>query len=102
MTGARTVIIGGSHAAIAVATKLRSLSGDVGITIVSAEKDFPYQRPPLSKAYLAGKSTFEHILLRPYTIHLSQQLEAFCIQCFISCGLGNIKRNVFQKLIGFP
>ncbi len=65
MTGARVVIIGASHAAIAAATKLRSLSGDANITIVSAEKDFPYQRPPLSKAYLAGKSTFENILLRP-------------------------------------
>jgi 3-phenylpropionate/trans-cinnamate dioxygenase ferredoxin reductase subunit len=61
----KTVIIGGSHAAIALAARLRQLDADADITVVSAENEYPYQRPPLSKAYMSGKSSFEQILLRP-------------------------------------
>lgn len=61
----KTVIIGGSHAALALAAELRRLSADADIAIVSADAELPYQRPPLSKAFMSGKVTFEQILLRP-------------------------------------
>jgi 3-phenylpropionate/trans-cinnamate dioxygenase ferredoxin reductase subunit len=60
----KTVIIGGSHAAIAAATELRRLSADAEITIISADHEFPYQRPPLSKGYMSGKVTFDQIVLK--------------------------------------
>jgi 3-phenylpropionate/trans-cinnamate dioxygenase ferredoxin reductase subunit len=61
----KTLVIGGSHAALALAAELRKLSAEAEITIVSVDPELPYQRPPLSKAYMSGKVTFEQILLRP-------------------------------------
>jgi 3-phenylpropionate/trans-cinnamate dioxygenase ferredoxin reductase subunit len=61
----KTIVIGGSHAALSLAAELRKLASDAEITIVSADPELPYQRPPLSKAYMSGKVTFEQILLRP-------------------------------------
>ena len=61
----KTVIIGGSHAGLSLAAQLRHLSADAEITIVSADAEAPYQRPPLSKSYMSGKVTFEQVLLRP-------------------------------------
>jgi 3-phenylpropionate/trans-cinnamate dioxygenase ferredoxin reductase subunit len=61
----KTLVIGGSHAALALAAELRKLSADAELTIVSADPELPYQRPPLSKAYMSGKVTFDQILFRP-------------------------------------
>jgi len=61
----KTVIIGGSHASISLAAQLRHLSPDTEITVVSADAEPPYQRPPLSKGYMSGKVTFDQVLLRP-------------------------------------
>jgi 3-phenylpropionate/trans-cinnamate dioxygenase ferredoxin reductase subunit len=58
-------VIGGSHAALALSAELRRLSPEAEITIVSADAELPYQRPPLSKAFMSGKVTFDQILLRP-------------------------------------
>ncbi len=49
------VIIGGGHAAAQVITSLKQKKFIVKITLVSDEDMIPYQRPPLSKAYLARK-----------------------------------------------
>ena len=61
----KTIIIGGSHAALALAADLRKLSAEAEITIVYADQGLPYQRPPLSKAFMSQKVTLEQILLRP-------------------------------------
>lgn len=61
----KTVIIGGSHAALSLAAQLRHLSPEAGITIVSADTEVPYQRPPLSKGYMSGKLAFDQVVLRP-------------------------------------
>jgi 3-phenylpropionate/trans-cinnamate dioxygenase ferredoxin reductase subunit len=60
-----TLIIGGSHAALALAAELRKLSAEADITVVSSDPELPYQRPPLSKAYMSGKVTFDQIMFRP-------------------------------------
>lgn len=51
---AGTVIIGASQAGLQVAASLRDLGEDGPITLVGAEPHAPYERPPLSKAFLAG------------------------------------------------
>ena len=61
----KTVIIGGSHAAISLSAQLRHLAGDADITIISLDTEVPYQRPPLSKGYMSGKIGFDQIVLRP-------------------------------------
>ena len=58
------MVIGGSHAAVQLAISLRQNGWDGGITVISEENHMPYQRPPLSKAYLAGDSSKEQLALR--------------------------------------
>ena len=48
------VIIGAGHAAGQAAASLRQAKFEVDITIIGDEAHIPYQRPPLSKAYLKG------------------------------------------------
>lgn len=58
------VIVGSGHAGAQAAIMLRQLNFKGSIAIVSAERDPPYERPPLSKDYLAGALPFERLLLR--------------------------------------
>jgi len=51
----KIVIIGGGHAAAQAITSLRQKKFEGDVTLVSDESLVPYQRPPLSKAYLAGE-----------------------------------------------
>jgi 3-phenylpropionate/trans-cinnamate dioxygenase ferredoxin reductase subunit len=48
------LIVGGGEAAVHLASSLRELGCQAAITIVSEEPYAPYQRPPLSKAFLSG------------------------------------------------
>lgn len=59
------LIVGAGHggAQAAIALRQRGFSGSIGI--VGEEPDPPYERPPLSKDYLAGDKPFERILIRP-------------------------------------
>lgn len=50
------LIVGGGQAAVQLASTLRELEWDFPITIVGDEVALPYQRPPLSKAFLAGQA----------------------------------------------
>jgi NADPH-dependent 2,4-dienoyl-CoA reductase/sulfur reductase-like enzyme len=60
----RTVaIVGGSLAGLSTARALRSQGFDGELVIVGAEPHRPYDRPPLSKAFLAGASTEAEIAL---------------------------------------
>jgi apoptosis-inducing factor 3 len=59
------LILGGGAAGDAAAQRLRLLGYDGPVTIVSADKDPPVDRPNLSKDYLAGTAQEEWIPLRP-------------------------------------
>ena len=59
------VIVGGSHAAVSVADDLRKHGFEGAITLISEEAVPPYQRPPLSKAYMSGAMSLERLKLRP-------------------------------------
>ena len=61
---AHVVIVGAGQAGAAAAAKLRSLGFDGAITMIGAEPALPYQRPPLSKAYLLGEMTEDRLWLR--------------------------------------
>jgi 3-phenylpropionate/trans-cinnamate dioxygenase ferredoxin reductase subunit len=61
----RIVIVGAGQAAQSCAARLRA-QGFVGaITIIGEEPHLPYQRPPLSKAYLLGEMALDRLWLRP-------------------------------------
>jgi 3-phenylpropionate/trans-cinnamate dioxygenase ferredoxin reductase component len=59
------VIVGGGQAAAQAVQSLRQQSFAGAITLLCDEPYAPYQRPPLSKKYLAGELTRERLLLRP-------------------------------------
>src|SRR5918996_6152230 len=62
------VIVGASLAGLRAAEALRHEGYDGGITMVGAEQHLPYDRPPLSKELLAGRSEPDQLALRrqPY------------------------------------
>lgn len=58
---ARYVIVGGGLAAASAVEGIRELDHDGEIVVVSAERELPYHRPPLSKGYLAGREHLETV-----------------------------------------
>jgi len=65
MSNDHIVVIGAGHAAAQLAASLRQAEWPSKISIVGDEPLPPYQRPPLSKAYLAGEKHADEILIRP-------------------------------------
>jgi 3-phenylpropionate/trans-cinnamate dioxygenase ferredoxin reductase subunit len=63
------VIVGGGQAAAQAVQSLRQQNYAGAITLVSEEPHPPYQRPPLSKKYLAGELTRERLFLRPASFY---------------------------------
>lgn len=59
------VIVGAGHGGAQAAIGLRQLKFLGSILIIGAEPELPYERPPLSKEFLAGEKPFERLLLRP-------------------------------------
>jgi 3-phenylpropionate/trans-cinnamate dioxygenase ferredoxin reductase component len=60
----RVVIVGAGQAGAQVAVSLRQLGYADELTLLSEEHQLPYQRPPLSKAYLSGEMALERTWLR--------------------------------------
>lgn len=58
------VVIGAGQAGAALVAKLRALGHQGAITLIGEEPAPPYQRPPLSKAYLMGEMEEERLWLR--------------------------------------
>ncbi|MBV8912131.1 MAG: FAD-dependent oxidoreductase [Acetobacteraceae bacterium] len=59
------IIIGTGQGGFQTAASLRDEGFRGAITVVGDEPDLPYQRPPLSKAYLSGKADVDLVRLRP-------------------------------------
>ena len=59
------VVVGAGQAGASCVAKLRSDGFEGQITLIGAEAVPPYQRPPLSKAYLLGEMAEERLYLRP-------------------------------------
>lgn len=69
------VIIGAGQAGFQVAHSLRQTSYGGKITLIGDEAYMPYQRPPLSKAYLQGGHDEESLLLRPADFYIQNNIE---------------------------
>ena len=62
---AHFVIIGAGQAGSSLVAKLRSSGFEGEITLIGEEHVPPYQRPPLSKAYLLGDMALERLFSAP-------------------------------------
>lgn len=60
----RIVVAGGGVAGVSTVAALRAGGFDGDLTLVDAG-EFPYDRPPLSKEYLAGSRELKQIALQP-------------------------------------
>jgi 3-phenylpropionate/trans-cinnamate dioxygenase ferredoxin reductase subunit len=68
------VIIGGGQAAGQAAASLRQEGFEGQITILGDEQQAPYQRPPLSKAYLSGELGMDRVLVRPEKFYIDKEI----------------------------
>jgi len=64
-TAADIVIVGTGHGGAQAAIALRQKGHEGSILMIGRDAVPPYERPPLSKEYLAGDKTFERIMIRP-------------------------------------
>ena len=71
---ARAVIVGASHAGAQVAAGLRQHKWDGDIVLIGDEAALPYQRPPLSKAYLAGDMAVDALAIRGADFYAKQEI----------------------------
>ena len=62
------VIVGAGHAGFQVAASLRQSGYKDRIVLINDEAHLPYQRPPLSKAYLKGTGGPDTLMFRPREI----------------------------------
>ena len=77
------LIIGAGQAAMQTIQSLRQGGYQGGVTLVGDEGFLPYQRPPLSKAYLSGKMARDRLFFKPQaffdennvTLHLNARAE---------------------------
>jgi 3-phenylpropionate/trans-cinnamate dioxygenase ferredoxin reductase subunit len=69
------VIIGGGLAGGRACEGIRRIDPDGPIMLITAERHRPYQRPPLSKAYLMGKAGLDKVYLREEDYYGAQHIE---------------------------
>ncbi|MDR7100905.1 FAD-dependent oxidoreductase [Croceicoccus sp. BE223] len=62
---ADVLIVGAGHGGAAMAVALRQQGFEGSVLMVGREPEPPYERPPLSKEYLAREKEFERLYIRP-------------------------------------
>jgi 3-phenylpropionate/trans-cinnamate dioxygenase ferredoxin reductase subunit len=69
------LIVGAGHAGFQLAASLRQHGFGEGIGLINDEAHLPYQRPPLSKAYLKGEGRPDSLMFRPDKFYRDQNIE---------------------------
>src|ERR1700735_3150120 len=73
--GAGVVSVGGGHAGGSAAVFLRQYGYTGAITILGEEPIAPYQRPPLSKAWLKGEADAESLALKSEDFYTESKID---------------------------
>jgi len=71
----KVLIIGAGHAGGTAAALLRQYGFDGKVVLAGEEPVPPYQRPPLSKAWLKGEAELDDVLLRPESFYAEHGIE---------------------------
>src|SRR5580704_9773100 len=72
---AHVVILGAGHAGGTAAALLRQYGFEGPITLVGEEPIAPYQRPPLSKAWLKGEADADSLALKPLEFYAERNID---------------------------
>ena len=91
---ATTIVIGAGQAGAEVVSKLRDLGHKDRVVLIGQENYLPYQRPPLSKKYMAGEMTLERLFLRPKEFYTEKNVE-------LHIGKSALKINPNQQTVEF-
>src|SRR5258708_210380 len=75
MTEGPVLIAGAGHAGFQLAASLRQRGCSEPIRLINDEAHLPYQRPPLSKAYLKGAGGADSLMFRPDKFYREQKVE---------------------------
>ena len=75
MSGAGIVIVGAGHGGGTVAATLRQYGYDGPLALIGEEPAAPYQRPPLSKAWLKGDADLDGVLLKPFPFYAEHGID---------------------------
>ena len=75
MTEGPVIIVGAGHGGFQVAASLRQSGFGGRVCLVNDEAHLPYQRPPLSKAYIKGSAGPESLVFRPEKFYHDQKIE---------------------------
>ena len=75
MAGPVAAILGAGQAGFQAAVSLRQEGFDGRIVLIGDEPVPPYQRPPLSKSYLAAESGLDELWLRPETFYAAHKID---------------------------
>lgn len=75
VTQSDIVIVGAGHAGGTLAAQLRHGGYEGSILLIGSESPPPYQRPPLSKAWLSGKTDLEGLLLKPASFYPDKRID---------------------------
>jgi len=75
MTQGPILIVGAGHAGFQLAASLRQHGCRERIVLINDEAHLPYQRPPLSKAYLKGEGRPDSLMFRPDKFYRDQNIE---------------------------
>ena len=75
MSSSPVVIVGAGHAGVQAAVSLREDGFEGDVILLSREEDLPYQRPPLSKAFLKGEMDIHGLPLRAEAFFRDQRID---------------------------
>src|ERR1700687_222825 len=75
MAQGTVLIAGAGHAGFQLAASLRQHGFSERICLINDEAHLPYQRPPLSKAYLKGEGRPDSLMFRPDKFYRDQNIE---------------------------
>src|SRR5438445_188367 len=75
MTTGPVIVVGAGHAGFQLAASLRQNGFVEPIVLINDEGHLPYQRPPLSKAYLKGTGGPDSLMFRPDKFYRDQKID---------------------------
>ncbi|MDQ0315754.1 NAD(P)/FAD-dependent oxidoreductase [Amorphus orientalis] len=75
MTDAPILVVGAGQCGLKAVETLRASGYDGDLVFIGAEPHAPYQRPPLSKAFLKGEMTRDRLMLKPDRFFQEQRIE---------------------------
>lgn len=99
MRDATVLIVGACQAGVQLAATLREGQHAGRVVLVGAESHLPYQRPPLSKAYLAGAANADSLALRAASWFDAQGIELVLGERVVAADLDSGKAETDQGTV---